>query len=175
MQERIGRWLEDLWARLGGGRSAGRTTALVFAWAAGIAALVGLGFWLARTLASQPRGGPLDLGAGPGARLRARDLALKALFEARSGDVRAAVRSAYHAALIRLEEEGVWRVDEARTPREYLPMLRTSDRRHAPLLELTRRFEHVWYGNRATAADDTERLSAHLETLGCLRPGERAI
>ena len=175
LQERVGKWFEDLWARFGRGRGTARGTALVFAWAAALAALIGLGFWLARTIADRPRGAALGLGAGAVARPRARELALRALAAARLGHTRDAVRCAYGAALVRLEEQGVWRVDDARTPREYLPMLPATDSRHSVMLDLTRRFEQVWYGNRAVADDDARRVTDHLETLGCLRPGERAI
>jgi hypothetical protein len=54
-------------------------------------------------------------------------------------------------------------------------MLEAGDRRRPLMLDLTQRFEQIWYGNRAVSADDTPRVTAHLETLGCLRPGERAI
>ena len=175
LQERVGKWFEDLWGRFGRGRGTARGTALVFAWAAALAALIGLGFWLARTIAERPRGAALGLGAGAVARPRARELALRALSAARLGHTRDAVRCAYGAALERLEEQGVWRVDDARTPREYLPMLPATDSRHSVMLDLTRRFEQVWYGNRAVAEDDARRVTDHLETLGCLRPGERAI
>ena len=119
---------------------------------------------------------PLGLGSGAAARPRARDLALRALAAARLGQTREAVRCAYGAALVRLEEQGVWRIDDARTPREYLPLLPGD--RQSPLrsmLDLTRRFEQIWYGNRAAVADDARRVTDHLEALGCLRPGERAI
>ena len=43
------------------------------------------------------------------------------------------------------------------------------------LLDLTQRFERIWYGNRPVADDDASRVTAHLEELGCLRPGERVI
>ncbi len=175
LQERVGKWFEDLLGRFGAGRGAARGTALAFAWAAAIAALIGLGYWLARTIAEHPRGAALDLGSGAAARPRARDLALRALAAARLGQTRDAVRCAYGAALIRLEEQGVWRLDDARTPREYLPMLSAADSRHPVMLDLTRRFEQIWYGNRAAADEDARRVTDHLETLGCLRPGERAI
>jgi hypothetical protein len=172
---RVAEWFDDLWSRFGGGAGTGRRVATVLAWAAGIAALIGLGFWLARSIAERPRGASLNLGAGGRARPRARELALQAVEKARSGNVREAVRFAYNAALVQLEEDGAWKVDEARTPREYLPMLEAGDRRRPLMLDLTQRFEQIWYGNRAVSADDTPRVTAHLETLGCLRPGERAI
>ena len=175
LQERIGKWFEDLWARLTGGRGTARSAALVFAWGAALAALIGLGFWLARTIADRPRGAALGLAGASTVRPRARELALRAVEAARLGHTRDAIRCAYAAALVRLEEQGVWHVDDARTPREYLPMLPTSDSRYSVMLDLTRRFEQLWYGNRAAADDDARRLTDHLEALGCLRPGERAI
>jgi hypothetical protein len=48
---------------------------------------------------------------------------LRALAAARGGEARDAVRAAFNAALLRLEEEGVWRADESRTPREHLQLL----------------------------------------------------
>src|SRR3712207_7448718 len=38
-------------------------------------------------------------------------------------------RCAYHAALCRMEEQGVWRVEDSRTPREYLRLLPPGDPR----------------------------------------------
>ena len=73
LQERVGKWFEDVMGRFGGGRGAARNTALMFAWAAALAALVGLGVWTARTIADRPRGASLDLGSScrvPPARAR---------------------------------------------------------------------------------------------------------
>jgi hypothetical protein len=99
-------------------------------------------------------------------------LSTKAIEE---GNLRDAIRWAYGAALLRLEEDGALRVDAARTPREQLRGLARDDRRYGLMTDLTRRFERVWYGNRPPAPDDGERVVQHLEVLGCLRPGERAI
>jgi hypothetical protein len=172
LRARFEEFFEELWLRLVG-PGGGRTAAVALAWGGAIAALIGLGFWLARLLAERPFGAPLNLGDGVIQRPRARELALRAIAAARAGDPREAVRLAYNAALVRLEEQGAWKVDDARTPREYLPMLQTGDTRREPMLDLTRRFEQIWYGNRAVSADDAPRVTAHLEALGCLRPGER--
>ena len=174
LRQRLGRWFENLMNRFGGGPVTGRRVAIGLAWAAAIAALAGLGLLLARSIA-RPGGTALNLAGQGMLRPRARELALRAVAEARAGHSRESVRLAYNAALVRLEEQGAWRVDDARTPREYLPMLRAGDARHPLMLDLTQRFERIWYGNRAVAADDTPRVTAHLEELGCLRPGERVI
>jgi hypothetical protein len=175
LQRRVGEWIEDLLTRLGGGPGSGRRVAIALAWIASIGALAGLGVWLVRAIAQRTPGTALGLSEAGSANVRARELALRSLAAARAGDVREAVRIAHRAALVRLEEQGVWRVDDARTPREYLTLLRRSDGRHATMADLTRRFEQIWYGNQPAAFDDAAHVRAHLEELGCLRPGEQAI
>jgi uncharacterized protein DUF4129 len=174
LRERITRWIEALFDRLGITGQTGERTVRILAWAIGFAALGGLGVWLARTMTQRPRQ-LLELGSRGAPRPRAHDLALRAIGHARAGDVREAVRVAYHAALVRMEEQGVWRIDDARTPREYVRMLDAGDARRPPILDMTRRFEQIWYGNRAAGDDDAASVATHLEVLGCLRPGERAI
>lgn len=174
MLERVSEWLANQWDRLGLGRASGDRGARVFAWLTALLALAALGVWLIRVLKDRDDGGSLDLSDAAISRPRARELALKAAAAARAGDSRDAVRLAYHAALERLEETGAWRVDDARTPREYLPLLRHDDRRQALVSDLIRRFEPVWYGNRDAAPGDAEAVTLHLEVLGCLRPGDRA-
>jgi hypothetical protein len=175
LQRRIGDWLADLRQRLGLSRSSSLRTAQALAWITALGAAAGLGVWLARTLARRPRGAALDLGAGYTARRKAREWALRALADVRAGNLKEAVRSAYKAAVLQLEEQGAWRVDESRTPREYLRILGKGDSRTPLMMDLTQRFEEIWYGDRVVSPDDTSRVTAHLEALGCLRPGERAM
>jgi hypothetical protein len=175
LQQRVGEWLEDLWSRLGGGSGAGRRVALMLAWLAALGALVGLAFVIARAMAERPRHAVLNLGQRGPFRPRARELALRALNAARNGNGREAVRLAYSAAVTKFEEQGAWRVDDARTPREYLLLLRSNDAHRTLLIDLTRRFERIWYGNHPLEPDAASRVIAQLEELGCLRPGERVI
>jgi hypothetical protein len=174
LRARITQWIEAIFNRFGITGQTGERAVKVLAWVIGLGALIGLGVWLAGLMGRQPRH-LIELGSRTAVRPRAHDLALRALAHARAGDVREAVRVAYHAALIRLEEQGIWRLDDARTPREYVRMLASSDARHAPLVDMTRRFEQIWYGNRAAGDDDAASVASDLEVLGCLRPGERAI
>jgi hypothetical protein len=175
LQQQVGDWLSDLWSRLWIGTGPGRDVVVVVAWLAALGALIGLAFVLARSWADRPRQPALNLSGGAAYRPRARELALRALDAARMGNSREAVRLAYAAALTRFEEHGAWRVDDARTPREYLQLVRAGDAHQPLLVDLTRRFERIWYGNRPVAPDDASRVTAHLEELGCLRPGERVI
>lgn len=175
LQASISEWLERMLSRFfAAGPGAGRRVANLLAWAAGLTALTGLSVFLVRSIVARRAAAGLDLTA-PTARRLPRDMALLATKAIEEGNVRDAIRWAYGAALLRLEEDGALRVDAARTPREHLRVLRRDDQRYGLMSDLTRRFERVWYGNRPPAPDDGERVVQHLEVLGCLRPGERAI
>ena len=95
-------------------------------------------------------------------------LGLEAAALIRAGRIRDGARVAYRAGVHRLEEEGALRVDEARTPREYVRLLPRVHRRHATLSALTTTFERIWYGSRAAAPDEGDKILALLQDLGCL-------
>lgn len=86
---------------------------------------------------------------------------------ARKGGWRDGIHLAYWAAISFLEEQGAWRPDRARTPREYLRLLGRRKPQYPTLSILTRKFEVVWYGNRDANADDFRETISHLEELGC--------
>jgi hypothetical protein len=83
------------------------------------------------------------------------------------GNWRDAIHLAYWCGVSFLEAQGLWRPDYARTPREYLRLLPSSDEHHSTLLALTRSFEVVWYGMQEADADAFARTLAQLEKLGC--------
>ena len=172
---RVGAWLLRTLNRLSGTGLSGRTMAITFAWIVSIAMLAALAFWFVRMLTRRSHAAALELRSAAPRRAPAREWALRALAAARAGDLREAIRSGYHAALCRLDEQGIWTVDDSRTPREYLSLLRGDDPRHPVVLDLTRRFEQVWYGRKMPTMDDARRVSEHLERLGCVRESERAI
>jgi hypothetical protein len=93
------------------------------------------------------------------------------LAEARSlaqrQDWRSAIHLAYWAGISFLEENGAWRPDRARTPREYLRLVGARTASHAPLASLTRKFEVVWYGHQDAAESDFQETLGQLERLGC--------
>ena len=107
--------------------------------------------------------GPLGVVRPPG-----RALGLEAASLIRAGQIREGARVAYRAAVSRLDEEGALHIDEARTPREYLRLLPPVHRRHAALSALTTTFERIWYGSRAAAPDEGDKILALLQDLGCL-------
>jgi streptomycin 6-kinase len=57
-----------------------------------------------------------------------------------------------------MESMRLWPADKARTPREYLKLLKSDDPRRGGLLNLTRSFERVWYGGRE--ADESTYANA---------------
>jgi Domain of unknown function (DUF4129) len=173
-RRQLGAWILDKLNAITGSRIGSRAFAIALAWTASLLALGVLSLWLVRALTSRSRATELDLGVAV-RRAPAREWALRALAAARDGNMREAVRCAYHAAINRLDEEGTWTVDESRTPREYLRLVAAGDPRHSALSELTRQFEQIWYGHRPGTADDAQRVAAHLERLGCVRASDRAI
>lgn len=83
------------------------------------------------------------------------------------GDWREAIRFTYWGAVSHLEQQGCWTPDRARTPREYLRLLKESGERRTLLTQLTTRFERAWYAQQlATEAEYREVLS-NVEALGC--------
>jgi hypothetical protein len=165
LQGRVLEWLRRWWTRLGGDRLAVRSTATVFAWVASVAALLVLASWLIHTLRRSSRL-PRSLPDEPhGRRVSARAWAQRAVA---AEDLREAARYAYRAVVSRLEEDGTWRIDEARTPREYLGLLPRDHARRPILEDVARRFEEIWFGGRPGTADDRGSMLRQLKELGCL-------
>ena len=159
-------WLRRLWDRLGGGPLGRRGTAVALAWIMTLLAAIALTSWLARTLMRPdrrrqrlPHGDPA--GRTKGARAWARDAVC-------ASDAREAARCAYRAVVSRLEEEGTWRHDDSRTPREYGRLLPADHRRRGLFADVSRRFEEIWFGARAATEDDRAAVIARLRELGCL-------
>ena len=80
---------------------------------------------------------------------------------------REAVHLAYWAGISFLEESGMWRPDQARTPREYLRLLPADSEHRSTLKSLTRRLEVTWYGNEVAGPETFSETVANLEALGC--------
>lgn len=86
---------------------------------------------------------------------------------AATGQWRDAIHLGFWAAVSRLESEGVWRPDKARTPREYLNAIPGVSEAKPSFAVVTRTFEAAWYGGRPASAVDFEHFMTELEKLGC--------
>jgi hypothetical protein len=83
------------------------------------------------------------------------------------GDWRDAVHLAYWGGISFLETQGLWRLDRARTPREYLLLVPNQNGQGEALRALTRQFEVVWYGYQEAGEKAYLLTLAELEKLGC--------
>jgi hypothetical protein len=80
---------------------------------------------------------------------------------------RDAVHLAYWGGISFLEESGMWRPDQARTPREYLRLLPADSHHREALSTLTRQLEVTWYGNQPAGSETFADTLTHLEEMGC--------
>lgn len=175
VRQRLRAWLQDLWSSLGGEDLDTRRLVLLLAWFTTAAALGGMALWAYRAAGRmQPAGSrPPEPRDAPPATARA--WALRACDAARSGQTLETVRCTYRAAVKRLEEQGVWRMDGARTAREYVTLLQPGETRGDIVRDIVAELERAVYANQPVSRDDVRRLTAHLEALGCLRAEERPI
>ncbi len=160
LRERLLRWIQTLLDRAMPERISTRGFRELLAWLAAFAALV----LLIRALLRRPRrvaraAATPDEGPEPWHAWLAR--AQRALA---AGDARDAVRCAYVAVLLRFEAQGLWDVDESRTPREYARLVPADDTRRDAFAALVRQFEQTWYGARPA---DAAALALQLEGCGC--------
>jgi hypothetical protein len=133
--------------------------------------------WIVRGMRTIARSETLSVDAvfPPGKHWR--DWTREASAAAARGDYRAALHSAYWAGVYRLAELGAWKLDRARTPREYLRMIGAQAQnelaeqnpvgREIALRDLTQGMEASWYGYLPATQQDYDKAVAHLETLGC--------
>ena len=167
-KQRVRDWINRQFERIFG-RVRGRVIGNFVAWT--IVILVGLLllFWTLRFLMRAGQRPEMDLsGATPIGRDWRRWLR-EAREAAGRGDYRVAIHAAYWAAIVRMEEMKSLPEDRSRTPRESLRLVDRGSATYAPLSQLTRRFELVWYGYRAATAEDWNDAAQQLENLGCPR------
>lgn len=168
------RWIRRLWNASLGARVGTRTLGGVLAWVLAVGAILALLVSLLNADRRRRREAALSIGRVDVRSAGGRELALEAVALVREGRFREAIRVAYRAAVRQLEEEGAWRADATRTPREYLGLLPGSHRRRPVLSRLTRAFERTWYGARPGSSADGAEILACLAELECL-PRDHAI
>lgn len=160
----IGRFFDWLARRIGGFSITGG----VILWSVIALLLILVTLWAYRFMQRRWREPGLNLKNVAPEKLSWRRWAQRALAAAAAGDYRAAVHHAYWAFIYRMEDNGAWQMDRARTHREYLRLLPAQHEQRSNLASMTRRFESVWYGRQTATADDFREAAASLERLGCL-------
>ncbi len=93
------------------------------------------------------------------------DWAAEADGRAREGAWRDAVHCLYWATIVMLEGRRAWRHNPARTPREYVRLLKPGSAQQGALRGLTQIFERLWYGLRDARAEDYEKARGLYENL----------
>jgi len=82
------------------------------------------------------------------------------------GEWRDAIHLIYWASISRLESNGQWPADRARTPREYLALLGEDSSQRPSLTALTRSFERTWYAGQDAVESDFQRAEQLAGSLG---------
>jgi hypothetical protein len=167
----IMRQLEKLIGKIGHGRAIGNA----IAWTLIALSSLLLLLWMVRaTTRAAPRP-EIDLRGASAKGQDSHHWLREARVAAARGDYRSAIHASYWAAIARLEEAKLLTENRSRTPRESLGLIRRDSPEYAPLLQLTRRFELVWYGYRSADSADWSDAMEQMEKLGCLPSSMPAI
>jgi Domain of unknown function (DUF4129) len=166
LEYRILKWISHLLDRFFGSSSA-PTVGRVFVWTLVGLAVLALAWFTYRTLRQNARLETLMPEVLPVSAKQWRVWLQEARAAADKGLWRDAVHLAYWGGISFLEENGMWRPDKARTPREYLRLLPEQSEHRTTLSQLTRRLETTWYGNEIAGPDTFSETLTHLENLGC--------
>jgi hypothetical protein len=139
-----------------------------------LAAAVGLVMFVRRSLVRQRLAIALGAGAGKASawERESKDWAKLAEACAAEQEWREAVHCLYWAAIVKLEARRAWRHNPARTPREYVRLLKPGSAQQGALRGLTQIFERVWYGLREADREDYARARGLFEGLGATPLGE---
>lgn len=87
--------------------------------------------------------------------------------KAAAGEWREAIHLGFWASVSRLESDGVWKPDKARTPREYLNEIPRENGVRSPFAAVVKMFEVAWYGERPSSSSEFQLFLSELEKLGC--------
>jgi len=168
LQARSMRWLFNILDKIFGRVAAPAQIGQLLVWILIALAAAMLAVWLKRklkTAVQDVRREPLRF-APPSSKSSRKWLA-EAQAAALEGRWRDAIHLAYWAGIARLEENGAWVPDRARTPREYLRLLPDRNQHRPALAELTQKFEIIWYGDRQANSTDFQHVVAQLERMQC--------
>jgi hypothetical protein len=164
---RLWQWLAQFFDGIGHLGSAVPWLGRLLEWLLFTCAAVGLLFFLLRNVARQRLLVAMSAGAiqSTAWHRESTDWTRLAEEHASAGEWRDAVHSLYWAAIVLLESRRAWRHNPARTPREYVRLLRAGSAQHKALRGLTQIFERVWYGLREADAEEYARARGLYEQL----------
>ena len=135
-------------------------------WLLFLAAAAGLLVWVMRTVQRQRLRVALgDQAVSSGWARETEDWWRQAERDAAKGAWREAIHALYWAAIVHLERRRAWRHDPARTPREYLRLLKAGSVEQRELRGLTNALEQNWYGQREASAEDFGEARDSFERL----------
>lgn len=149
------------------GSSSAPVIGKIFVWGLVVVALMALAWFIYREMRRNARLETIMPEVLPVSAKQWRIWMEEAQAAAAKGLWRDAVHLAYWGGISFLEENGMWRPDRARTPREYLRLLPDESQHRAALSTLTRQLEVTWYGNQPAGAETFADTLTHLEEMGC--------
>jgi hypothetical protein len=163
---RLGMWVYRMLSKMFGASSA-PTVGRVFVWVLVGIAVLALTYVIFRTIRQNARLETIMPEVLPVSAKQWHVWLHEAREAAARGQWRDAVHLGYWAGISFLEESGMWRPDQARTPREYLRLLAADSQHRSTLTRLTRRLEVTWYGHEIAGPETFSETIANLEELGC--------
>jgi hypothetical protein len=166
-RDRFYAWLDRLFKRMGPHMPAFTDVGQITIWVLMAVACAVLGVWLYRISRQRLAERPREIMPFAPSERSWRAWLAEAREKASQGLWREAIHSAFWAAVSRLEAEGLWRPDRARTPREYLHAIPPANPARTPFSTLTGTFERTWYGNRPGSEMEFSQFVTELEKLGC--------
>ena len=167
LKQRIGAWLLKQLRRVSPKVPDLQNAGQIFVWTMIGLAVAVAAVWLYRLSRENMIGGKREILPFLPSSQNWQEWLAQARAQAAAGRWREAIHLGFWAAVSRLESDGVWAPDKARTPREYLKSIPSSSLSREPFSALTRNFEASWYGSRPTTEADFAQFTANLERIGC--------
>ncbi len=160
-------WVEKQWDKLFPRMPVATDAGPIFAWCVIAVVCAALGVWIYRRSRETELQAIREVIAfAPGAK-GWRSWLAEARESAERGAWRDAIHLAFWAGVSKLEAEGTWRPDRARTPREYLRAIPEWNAARPAFQMAMQSFERSWYGRRAATSDDFQQIMSALERIGC--------
>jgi hypothetical protein len=160
-------WIAQLFLGIDHATTAAPWLGRLLEWVLFLAAAVGLLVWVLRMVRRQR----LRVAIGGAAQASSEwaremeDWQRLAEQQAAAGAWREAIHALYWAAIVHLERQRAWRHNPARTPREYVRLLKAGSVEQRELRGLTSALERTWYGQRVARAEEYSEARQSFERI----------